>query len=144
MAILNRLTRMAAKPLPRMISPKTHAIVDYASVGAFLGAAVWFWSRSKRASLASLVCGAAQLGLSLLTDYPGGVKKVISFRAHREIDFGLAAMSATMPEFLAFNDESEKKFFQAQGAMITATTQMTRVPDRAMPAERGMHRRKAA
>ena len=144
MPILNSLARIAAKPLPKMISPKTHAVLDYMTVGAFVASAGWFWSRSKRAALASLICGSAQLAVSLLTDYPGGVRKIISFKIHRDIDFGLAAMTATMPEFLAFNEESEKKFFQAQGVVISAATQLTDFPEEGVRAEKGMRRSKAA
>src|SRR5438477_7759382 len=120
MPILNSLTKVVAKPLPRMVSPKAHAVVDY-----MLMSAGYFWQRNKRAALAALICGGAELAVSLLTDYPGGVKKVITFRKHGEIDLGLAAMSATMPEFLAFKDDSEKKFFVAQGALITVATEIT-------------------
>jgi len=144
MPILNNVVKVAAKPLPKLISPKTHAVLDYMTVGAFLASAGWFWSRSKRASLAALICGGAQLAVSLLTDYPGGVRRIISFPIHRDIDFGLAAMTATMPEFLAFNEEGEKKFFQAQGAIISAATQLTRFPEKAVRPEKGMKRRKAA
>jgi hypothetical protein len=72
----------------------------------------------------------------LLTNYPGGVKKVINFRTHRDIDFGLTAMTATMPEFLAFKAEDERKFFLAQGALISAVSELTRCPDNARRAER--------
>ena len=144
MPILNNMAKAAVKPFPKMISPRTHAALDYFAIGAFLASAGWFWSRSKRASLAALVCGGAQLAVSLLTDYPGGVKKIIHFRIHRDIDFGLAAMTATMPEFLAFKDESEKKFFQAQGVILSAATQLTQVPQGVVRAEKGMRRPKAA
>ena len=130
MPMLNRVTRMATKPLPEIISPKGHAIADYITVGAFFASAIFFWRRSKRASLAALVCGGAELAVSLLTDYPGGVKRVISFPAHKEIDLGLAAMTATMPEFMAFKDEAEKKFFLTQGAAITALAELTQFPER--------------
>lgn len=103
-----------------------------------------FWQRSKRAALAALICGATELAVVLLTDYPGGVKRVISFRTHGEIDLGLAAMTATMPEFLAFEDESERKFFLAQGALITAATELTQFPEKPQRAEKGLKRVKAA
>jgi len=45
-------------------------------------------------------------------------------------------MTATMPEFLAFKDENERKFFLAQGAMITAISELTRFPDKSRRAER--------
>src|SRR5881394_16131 len=137
MPLLNSAVQIAAKPFPRAISPRAHAIIDYITVvGSFFMTAAWFWGRSKRAAVAALISGGAELAVNLLTDYPGGVKKVIHFRAHRNIDFGLAAMTATMPEFFAFKDESEKKFFLAQGAMITAVSEMTRVPKKSGRAEK--------
>jgi len=144
MPILNSATKLAMKPLPRALSPKAHSIADYVTVGAFFASAGWFWRRSKRAALAALICGAAELAVDLLTDYPGGIKRVISFRAHHDIDLGLAAMTATMPEFLAFKNEGEKNFFLTQGAVITALAEVTQFPEKPQRAERGSRHRKAA
>jgi hypothetical protein len=126
MAIFNTAAKLALKPVPRFISPKGHAIIDYMTIGSFFMSAAWFWSRSKRAALAAAICGGADLAISLLTDYPGGMKKAIPFRIHGDIDLGLATMTAAMPEFLAFEDDHEKKFFLAQGAMITAVRELTK------------------
>ncbi len=145
MPTINTVARIVTTPLPRMLSPKAHAFVDYCAVGAFLGSALWFWKKNKRASLAALICGGAELAVSLLTDYPGGIKKVIDFRTHRDIDFGLAAMAATMPEFLAFEDDAEKSFFTAQGLVITAANQVTQFPEKPEKHERPKEwRRRAA
>jgi hypothetical protein len=126
MPMLNHAAKILAKPLPVTITPKGHAIVDYITVGMFMMGGLWFWKRNKRAVVASLICGGAELAVNLLTDYPGGVKPVIGFATHLEIDLGLATMAATMPEFLAFRDDPEKKFFLAQGAMITLASQLSR------------------
>jgi hypothetical protein len=136
MPFLTAAARVAAKPFSKVISPKAHAIIDYVTVGTFLVTAGWFWRRSKRAAIASLISGGAELVVSLLTNYPGGVRKVISLRTHRDIDIGLGAMTATMPEFLAFKGEKERKFFLTQGAMISAIAELTRFPDKALRAER--------
>lgn len=125
MPVLNSLARMVAKPIPRMITPKAHAMIDYASVGLFLGTAAWFWRRNRRAAVASLACGSAELAVMLLTDYPGGIKQFISFPAHREIDYGLAALVATMPESLAFTGDDETNFFRVQGGLITLLCELT-------------------
>lgn len=125
MPALNSLAKMVAKPIPRMVTPKAHAVIDYASVGLFLGSAARFWRRNRRAAAASLICGGAELALMLLTDYPGGVRKFLSFRTHRELDYGLAAMVATMPESLAFKGDNETKFFRVQGALITLLGELT-------------------
>ena len=79
--------------------------------------------------------------MSMLTDYPGGTRKPIRLHARREIDLGLAAMAASMPEFLAFKDEAEKGFFMTQGAIITAASQLTQFPEHARGGKE--HRRAA-
>jgi hypothetical protein len=139
MPMLNNVAKLVAKPLPRMISPKTHAVIDYITVGSFVLGAGLFWRKSKRAAVAALVCAGAELAVSLLTDYPGGVKKVINFRTHGEIDLGLAAMAATMPEFLAFDDDQEKKFFLAQGMVLTAVSELTQFPAESKRPEKLSH-----
>lgn len=136
MPMLNTVTRIISKPMPRMISPRGHAFFDYFTVGWFFASAARFWKFNKRAAVAALVCGGTGLAVDLLTDYPGGVKKVIHFGTRQEIDLGLAAMAATMPEFLAFKDEPEKKFFLAEGALITATSQLTEFPEKPQRAEK--------
>jgi len=142
--ILNSLAKVVTKPIPRMVSPKAHAVVDYITLGSLLVNVGFFWQRNKRAALAALICAGAELAIILLTDYPGGVKRVISFRTHGEIDLGLAAMTAMMPQFLAFENESERKFFVAQGALITGATELTQFPEQFQRAEKGMKRAKAA
>src|SRR5579864_7025576 len=102
MPTLNSIARVAAKPLPRIVSPKAQSILDYVTVGTFFASTGWFWRHNKRAAVAALLCGGAKLAVSLLTDYPGGARRIIDFHTRREIDLGLAAMVATMPEFLAF------------------------------------------
>jgi hypothetical protein len=136
--------RVLVKPVPKFLSPKAHAVIDYITVGSFLMSAAWLWPRNKRAALAAFICGGAELALGLLTNYPGGMKKAISFHTHGEIDLGLAAMSASMPEFLAFKDDNEKKLFLAQGAIITAVRELTDFPEKRSFAERVAERRKAA
>ncbi len=125
MPSLNTLAKIVAKPIPRMVTPKAHAVIDYASVGLFLGTAAWLWRRNRRAAVASLVCGSTELAMVLLTDYPGGIKKMISFRTHREIDYGLAAMVAALPESLELNGADERKLFRLQAALITLLGELT-------------------
>jgi hypothetical protein len=129
MPALNSVAKLVAKPLPRIISPKAQAILDYLLVGSFFGTASWFWRHNKRAALGAVLCGSAKLAVTLLTDNPGGVSRIITPRARREIDLGLAAMVATMPDFLAFKDEPERKFFLAQGVLITIGSEVTRYPE---------------
>lgn len=136
MPILNTVSQIAVKPFPKGISPKAHAFVDYIIAGSLLMTAALFWKRNKRAAIAALIGGGAELAVSLVTNYPGGARKHINFRTHRDIDFGLAAMVATLPEFLAFKGERERRFFLAQGAIMSALTELTESPEKESRAER--------
>ena len=131
MPLLNTVAKTVTKPLPRFLSPKAHAVADYIVIGSFFWKAVTFWRRSKRAALGAFICGGSDLAVSLLTDYPGGVTDVISFPTHGELDFGLAAIAAFMPEFMGIEDAGDKAFFLMQGAGITAVTNLTDFRERA-------------
>ncbi|PYX23031.1 MAG: hypothetical protein DMG87_06540 [Acidobacteria bacterium] len=120
-AATDAITRRA----PKFISPKAHAVIDYLMIGTFFVTGALFWRRNRRAAISALMCGGAELTNTLFTDYPGGVAPVISFPFHRKIDFGLAAMTATMPEFMSFHGHPENKFFVTQAAIITAVTNLT-------------------
>lgn len=130
MPMLNRLTKIAVKPLPCIFSPKTRAAADHIIAVSLFAVAAGLWRRNKRAALGALLCGGAELSISLLTNYPGGSRKGINFRSRREIDVGLATIMATMPEFLAFNDDPQRKLFLGYGAAVTLLNELTQFPDR--------------
>jgi hypothetical protein len=125
MPVLNTVVGAVTKRMPKAISPKGHAIADYVTAAGFLLGAAIFWRRNKHAALSDLICGGAELAVSLLTDYPGGITDAISFPTHLKLDLGLAAMSASMPEFMHFDDDREKWFFMIQSAGITTITELT-------------------
>jgi hypothetical protein len=125
MALLERGVAAATNRMPDVISPTAHAIIDYITVGTFFLMGVAFWRRNKRAALGSLMCGSAELGAVLITDFPGGVAKVIDLPTHLRIDMGLAAMAATMPDLMGFKDEPESKWMRVMGIGITANAGLT-------------------
>jgi len=125
MPLLQKSIQVLGKPMPKVASPKVHAVLDYATAALFFAGAIFFWRRNKRAAVASLLCGAAQAGVAALTDYPGGAKRAISFPLRKKIDLGLSSMAAAMPRFLAFEDEKEKAFFRAQSVVIAGVTALT-------------------
>lgn len=136
MPVIASAIKYVGGSLPKVISPEGHAVADYATAGLFLLGAALFWRRSKRAAVASLICGAAETAVAALTDYPGGIKHVISFPLHRKIDFGLSSMAATMPEFLAFEDDKEKGFFRMQSAVVAGVTALTQFEPQRIHGER--------
>jgi len=121
---VDRVNRVAEK-LPKVIGPKTHAIIDYAVAGSFLTMGAMCLRSHKRAAVGSFICGGAAITNSLLTNYPGGVAHVISFETHRKIDVGLAAATAFMPRLLGFSGERPAWFFRAQSGAETVVAGLT-------------------
>jgi len=125
MALMQKGVAMAAERMPKKISPRVHAALDYAVAGSFVLMSALFWKRNRRAALGSLLCGGATAALSLLTDYPGGVAKVIPYSVHGQIDGGLIAMTASIPRVMNIEDERAVRFFSRQALAKTAITAMT-------------------
>jgi len=75
MPILNSVAQIVAKPFPRVISPRAHAVLNYVNAGFLLMSGGRFWRRNKRAAVGAFVGGGAVLVLNLLTSHPGGAKK---------------------------------------------------------------------
>jgi hypothetical protein len=125
MPILIGAVDQITRRFPKAVSPKAHAVLDYMTIGAFLVAGALFWRKNKRAAIGSLLCGGAELAVNLLTDYPGGHSRLISFPTHAKVDIGLAAIAATMPEFMGFAREGERHFFSAQAGIITVAVNLT-------------------
>jgi hypothetical protein len=99
---------------PKPINPTAHAWLDYITAGTYLAAAGLFVRRNKAAATAAAIHGLAVLGTSLFTNYPGGIRRVISFHTHRTIDIGQMAAAAAMPFAMGFADEPEAKLFFGQ------------------------------
>lgn len=127
MPMLHSSVKLLTKHMPKVISPRTHAVLDYVTAGTFVAGGILLLTRrrDKRAGISALVCGVAETVTSLLTDYPGGVTGLISFPTHGKIDMGLAAMTATLPEFMEFGDSQDMGFFRVQALLITANAGLT-------------------
>ena len=125
MPLLQKGVAMAAGRLPKIIKPEAHAVIDCVVAGAFLVKGALYWRRNKRAAVSSLFCGGLAVLNNVLTDYPGGVSRVISFRAHGSLDAGIAGITAVMPSLLGFAGEKEARFFTRQSIAGTAITAMT-------------------
>lgn len=137
MALMQKGMALAASRLPKRISPRVHAALDYAIAGTFMLAGAIFWKRNRRAAFGSLICGGATAAVSLLTDYSGTDGKPISYSMHGQIDAGLIAMTAAIPRLVRIEDEPQAKFFSRQALAKTAITGMTdfRQPRRSFAGE---------
>lgn len=125
MPVLQKGVAALANRMPKVISPKAHAIIDYVTIGTFGLLAYLFWKENKRAAIAATTCGLAELTTALLTDFPGGVAPLISFPTHGRIDMGLAATCVSLPNLMRFDNEPEAKWFRLLGLNITGVTGMT-------------------
>lgn len=125
MPFLDNAAKGITDRLPTVISPRTHAVIDYATAATFLTMGGLLWRKNRRAALASLICGGSELLTNVLTDYPGGVSKAISFPLHGRIDAGLATMAGTIPKFFAFEDTAQARFFGLMAIGIGAVTGLT-------------------
>src|SRR4051812_24115205 len=119
-----QLERMTSG-VPKVIDAKGHAVLDYMTAGTFLAAGFALRNRNRAASTWAFVNGLGVLGASMMTDYPGGVWKLFSFKTHRMIDVGQAAMAAAGPALFGFAGEPEGQFFHGQAALETGVIAMT-------------------
>ena len=125
MSLVQTGMNMASKRLPKVINPTVHAVIDYAMAASFFAMGAFFWSRNKKAAISSMICGGAAALNSVLTDYPGGVWKVMSFETHGKIDAGLVGATGSMPRLMGFDDDAEARFFQVKAIAEAAVTAMT-------------------
>jgi hypothetical protein len=104
----------AVKESARVISPRQHAMLDYGVAATFLAFGFAALSRHRPAAILAFANGAMVLGMSLLTDYPGGVFRTLSFRAHRTGDIAQAALAGLGPILFGFGNDPEAKYFYGQ------------------------------
>src|SRR5256885_16046102 len=87
----------ATSGIPKPINPTVHAVLDYATSAYFFGVAAGLWRRNRAGAIGALVNGGAVLGLSLITDYPGGGWEKISFPTPGKVGSVRAAMAGAVP-----------------------------------------------
>lgn len=108
-----------------VISPRAHAVLDYSVAATFFAASAHFHRKNRAACTLAFLNGAMVLGMSLLTNYPGGVWRTLSFRGHRTGDIVQAALAGLGPTLFGFADTPEARFFHGQAlseaAVIGAT-----------------------
>ena len=102
--------------VPKVISPRNHAMLDYGVAATFFAMGARAAGHHRRASMLAFINGAMVLGMSLMTDYPGGVWRRISFPMHGALDMVQAGLAGLGPVLLGFANDPEAKQFYAQAA----------------------------
>ena len=125
MPLLQKGAKFVSRRMPDIIDPTLHAVLDYAVAGSFFLKGALLWKRHRRASAGSFICGGAALANALMTDYPGGVFRKISYRTHGRNDAAIAGFTAAAPRLLGFHDQKEATFFSAEAVVETVVTELT-------------------
>lgn len=100
--------------VPRKIGPAQHAMLDYGVAFTFFSLAAKYWGRHRPASTLAIINGAMVLGMSLFTDYPGGVWRRISFPMHGALDVVQASVAGLGPVLMGFAGDPEARAFYGQ------------------------------
>lgn len=111
--------------LPKVIDARKHGMIDYCHAAFFLGMAYVCRKSEPRAALAALITGSFVLVESLLTDYPLGIKKVIPFKVHGQMDAAFAASSFMVPRVFGFSDSPAASVFKGNGFVEAAVVGAT-------------------
>jgi hypothetical protein len=111
--------------LPKVISPKGHAIIDYALFATTLTAAYLFGRKNRIIGVSALMTAALE-GLNVaLADFPGGLVKIMSFPTHGRVGIGNLPIFAALPMLMGFANRRESLFFYGQVAAAVAIIGMT-------------------
>lgn len=116
--------------LPKVISAKTHGVIDYVHAGTNLLVGALLLRRDRRAATGAFVLGGSILANALMTDYPLGVFRLYSFKTHGALDYGVASASEAIPRLMGIEEGGAKTFFRLQGLSETAIATMTDYGDR--------------
>ncbi len=125
MAMVHHTVRAVTNRLPKVISPRTHAIIDYANAGGFILMGALMMKRTKRAGLVSIFCGAMEAGNVMMTDMPLGLTPLYSQETHAKIDAAFSSFVAMAPTLLAFRDKMESILFRSEAVALAAVTGLT-------------------
>ena len=88
----------------RPISPRVHGMIDYGTSAAVAAApAIFDVPRAARNLFEGLATG--YTGLSSVTDYPLGLRRLVPFKAHGAAELAIAALLPAMPWLLGFAED---------------------------------------
>jgi hypothetical protein len=111
---MNTTEQLSPQRIANAISPAQHAVLDYGVAGTFFALGLSLLPRHRPAAVLALLNGGMVLGMSLFTNYPGGVFRKLSFRTHRTGDIIQAAFAGLGPALFGFAADPEAKYFYGQ------------------------------
>ena len=125
MPVLASTADILSRHLPKLFSTRAHRAADYVMGASFALAGAWFWRKNRSAAAASWISGGSILALTVMTSYPGRPKRLLNVALHEKLEVGIAALVATMPEFLDLRDHRVRQYFRSQAAILTLIFNLT-------------------
>lgn len=108
------------------LRPAVHAALDYGLALGFLALPAWM-DFSPAATSTSYVTGALYLAVSLVTRYPAGPLKLLSFPFHGVVEAIMAAAWVVMPWLAGFADDvAARNVFVLAGLGLLCAVSFTR------------------
>lgn len=109
----------------KILDPKIHGILDYAVVVAFAVAPSVVGLAGLTAAI-SYALAAIHLLLTLVTDFPLGVAKIVPLRVHGAIELIVSLALVALPWILNFSsDATARLFYVVAGVLIFAVWLIT-------------------
>ena len=101
---------------PKIISARSHSVIDYVQVGGNIVAAAMMRKKNQAACNAAIGLAVVSLLNAILTDYPAGIFRIYSFRTHGVVDYGIVAATEAVPKVFEFAGDPVEKYFRVLGA----------------------------
>jgi len=111
--------------ISRSIDPAQHAMLDYGVAATFFALGMRYRGRNAAASALAFINGGMVLATSLMTDYPGGLWRTISFKTHGTLDMVQAALAGFGPVLFGFANRPEARTFYGQAMSEVGVVAMT-------------------
>jgi len=111
--------------ISKTIDPARHAVLDYGVAASFFMLGARYMQRNPAASALAFLNGGMVLGMSMLTDYPGGIWRQISFKTHGTLDLWQAALAGFGPMLFGFAGTPEARTFHYQALSEIGVVSMT-------------------
>ena len=106
--------QVSIEQVPKVIDPAQHAMLDYGVAATYFALGMKYRGVHSGAATLAFINGAMVLGMSLFTDYPGGLWKKISFPMHGALDVVQAALAGFGPVAMGFANDPEARAFYGQ------------------------------
>ena len=129
--------------MKKPISPRTHGIIDYATVLTVAAAPKLFDMPENAAKLCYGLAG-GYLALSMMTDYPLSAAPLVPFKAHGAAEAAIGLALPAMPWALGFEDDRAATMFFFGLTAVTAIVSALTDWEGEQPARRAPRIRKVA